>query len=62
VEASLSTNVYLFIFGENQVMDCHSRSATIMGYALAVNKLIKLRNYPIPADLVDKDNMNISRH
>ncbi len=61
-------------FGLNLVMDCHSRSATIQGYALAINKLFELRSYPIPANLADKDNMmskiiharereeNIARH
>jgi hypothetical protein len=55
-------------------LDCHSRSATIVGYALAINKLFELRSFPIPADLADKDNMmskiiharereeNIARH
>jgi hypothetical protein len=61
-------------FGLNLVMDSHSRSATIQGYALAINKLFELRSYPIPANLADKDNMmskiiharereeNIARH
>ena len=61
-------------FGLNLVMDCHSRSATIQGYALAINKLFELRGYPIPANLTDKDYMmskiiyarereeNIARH
>jgi hypothetical protein len=38
-------------------MDCNSRSATISGYALAVNKLFEMRKYPIPANLADKTNM-----
>jgi hypothetical protein len=38
-------------------MDCNSRSTTILGYALAVNKLFKMRKYPIPANLADKTNM-----
>lgn len=38
-------------------MDCHSRSATVANYALAINKLFEMRNYPIPADLADKTNM-----
>jgi hypothetical protein len=38
-------------------MDCNSRSATILGYALVVNKFFKMRKYPIPADLADKTNM-----
>jgi hypothetical protein len=44
-------------FGENLIMDCHSRSATVANYALAINKLFEMRNYPIPADLADKTNM-----
>jgi hypothetical protein len=38
-------------------MDCHLRSTTVAGYALAVNTLFELRNYPIPANLAKKDNM-----
>ncbi len=38
-------------------MDCNSRSATILGYALAVNKLFEMRKYPNLADLADKTNM-----
>jgi hypothetical protein len=38
-------------------MDCHSRSATVANYALAINKLFEMRKYPIPADLADKTNM-----
>jgi hypothetical protein len=44
-------------FGEILILDCHSQSATIAGYALAINMLFKLRKYPIPADLLDKGNM-----
>ena len=44
-------------FGENLIMDCHSRSATVANYALAINKLFKMRKYPIPANLADKTNM-----
>jgi hypothetical protein len=44
-------------FGENLIMDCHSRSATVANYALAINKLFEMRKYPIPADLADKNNM-----
>jgi hypothetical protein len=61
-------------FGKNLILDSHSWSATIAGYALAINMLFKLRKYPIPADLSDKVNMmsktihacerraNIARH
>jgi hypothetical protein len=38
-------------------MDCNSRPATILGYAMVVNKLFEMRKYPIPADLADKTNM-----
>jgi hypothetical protein len=38
-------------------MDCHSKSATVTNYALAVNKLFEMRKYPIPANLADKTNM-----
>jgi hypothetical protein len=51
---------YKWIFaclGKNLIMDCNSRSATISGYALAVNKLFEMRKYPIPANLADKTNM-----
>ncbi len=44
-------------FGKNLIMDCHSRSATVANYALAINKLFEMRNYPTPADLADKTNM-----
>ncbi len=47
----------LACFGKNLIMDCHSRSATVTKYALAVNKLFEMRKYPIPADLADKTNM-----
>jgi hypothetical protein len=61
-------------FGQHLVMDWHSRSATIAGYAFTINKLFELRNYPIHANLAGKDNMmskmvhtrereeNIARH
>jgi hypothetical protein len=42
---------------ENLIIDCHSRSATVLGYLQAINKLFELRNFPIPADLSDKSNM-----
>ena len=44
-------------FGKNLIMDCHSRSATVANYPLAINKLFKMRKYPIPANLADKTNM-----
>ncbi len=44
-------------FGKNLIMDCHSRSATVANYALAINKLFEMRKYPIPANLADKTNM-----
>lgn len=47
----------LACFIENLIIDCHSRSATILGYAQAINKLFELRKFPIPADLSDKTNM-----
>jgi hypothetical protein len=47
----------LACFGRNLIMECHSKSATVTNYALAVNKLFEMRKYPIPADLVDKTNM-----
>ncbi len=47
----------LACFGENLIMDCHSKSATVTNYALAVNKLYEMRKYPIPANLADKTNM-----
>ncbi len=47
----------LACFDKNLIMDCNSRSATISGYALAVNKLFEMRKYPIPANLADKTNM-----
>ncbi len=61
-------------FGQNLIMDFHSRSATVAGYALTIIKLFELRNNPISANLTDKDNMmskiihacereeNIARH
>ena len=39
------------------MLECHSRSATIVGYALSINKLFELRSYPIPANLADNNNM-----
>jgi hypothetical protein len=44
-------------FGQNLIIDCHLRSATIAGYVLAIKKLFELRNYPIPANLGVTDNM-----
>jgi hypothetical protein len=38
-------------------MDCHSKSATVTNYALAVNKLFEMRKSPISADLADNTNM-----
>jgi hypothetical protein len=44
-------------FIENLIINCHSCSATVFGYVQAINKLFKLQNFPIPADLSDKSNM-----
>jgi hypothetical protein len=47
----------LACFIENLIINCHSCSATAFGYVQAINKLFKLRNFPIPADLSDNSNM-----
>jgi hypothetical protein len=47
----------LACFIKNLIINCYSRSATAFGYVQAINKLFKLRNFPIPADLTDKSNM-----
>jgi hypothetical protein len=47
----------LACFVENLITDCHSRSATVLGYVQAINKLFELRKFPIPADLSDRTNM-----
>ena len=44
-------------FAENLIMDCNSRSATIQGYATSINKLFDMRGFPIPANILDRDNM-----
>jgi hypothetical protein len=44
-------------FAKNFIMDCNSRSATVQGYATSINKLFEMRSFPIPADVLDKDNM-----
>ena len=46
----------LVCFVENLITDCHSRSATVLGYVQAINKLFELRKFPIPADLSDRNN------
>jgi hypothetical protein len=47
----------LACFVENLIIDCHSRSATVLGYVQAINKLFELRKFPSPADLSDRTNM-----
>jgi hypothetical protein len=47
----------LACFGKNLIIDSNSRSATILDYALAVNKLFEMRKYPIPANLANKANI-----
>jgi hypothetical protein len=47
----------LACFIEILIIDCHSCSATAFGYMQAINKLFKLRNFPIPADLSDNSNI-----
>ena len=39
------------------MLDCNSCSATVKGYAKSINKLFALRDFPIPTDLTDKDNI-----
>ncbi len=39
------------------MLDCNSRSATAQGYVQSINKLFELCNFPIPADISDKENM-----
>ena len=41
-------------FIENLIINCHSHSATVTGYTQAINKLFQLRNFPVPAVLLDK--------
>ncbi len=44
-------------FIENLMLDCNSRSATVQGYAQSINKLFEFRDFPIPANTSDKENM-----
>ena len=44
-------------FAKNLIMNCNSRSATVQGYATSINKLFEMRGFPIPADILDRDNM-----
>ena len=39
------------------MLDCNSRSATAQGYAQSINRLFELRNFPVPADISNKENM-----
>ena len=45
------------IFLKQLFLDCNCRSATMRGYADAVNLLYLRRNFPEPADFTNKDNM-----
>jgi hypothetical protein len=44
-------------FAENLTMDCNSRSTIVQGYAASINKLFEMRGFPIPADILNKNNM-----
>ncbi len=45
-------------FIENLMLDCNSRwSATAQGYAQSIYKLFEHPNFPIPADISDKENL-----
>ncbi len=39
------------------MLDCNSHSATAQGYAQSINRLFELCNFPVPADISDKENM-----
>jgi hypothetical protein len=44
-------------FIKNLMLDCNSCSATVRGYAKSINMLFCLRNFPIPADFLDWNNI-----
>ncbi len=39
------------------MLDNNSRSKTVKGYAECINTLFRLRGFPVPVDLSDKNNM-----
>jgi hypothetical protein len=39
------------------MLDCNSRSATAAGYAQSINKLFEYRDFPIPANPLNRENM-----
>jgi hypothetical protein len=44
-------------FIKNLMLDHNSRSAMVRGYAKSINMLFRLRNFPIPADFLDRNNI-----
>ena len=44
-------------FIENLMLDNNSRSKTVKGYAESINTLFRLRGFPVPVDLSNKNNM-----
>ncbi len=44
-------------FVENLMLDNNSCSKTVKGYTESINTLFRLRGFPVPVDLSDKNNM-----
>jgi hypothetical protein len=50
-------------FLEQLIIDHNSRAATVRGYILdSINLLFELRNFPVPVDFNDSDNIYVKFH